>query len=153
MTSGRQSGIASPRQQRRLGTGLVEFALVAPLLLVLLAGVLDYGRAIGKSAALANAARVGAQYGCASSARAADSAGIQAAAVNSAPDFTGISVASARSCQCPGGGTVSCSGNCGAGKMLMYVQVTVTAASSAVFSYPALPFTGNVGAQATMRVQ
>ena len=141
------------KADRRRGSALVEFALMTPFLLILLAGVLDYGRALSKATGVANAARIGAQYGSGSVARSTDTAGIRAAAVNSAPGFSGLSVSSVQSCQCPGGTSVSCSGNCGSSKLLMYVKVTVTAASSAIFSYSGLPFTGNLTRQATMRVQ
>ena len=139
--------------QRRRGSALVELALAAPLLLLLLAGVLDYGRALCKATAVSNAARIGAQYGSSSPSKAGDAAGIQAAAINSAPSFSGLTVTSLQSCQCPGGSSVSCAGSCGAAKMMTYVQVTVTANSSAIFSYAGLPFTGNVAGQATMRAQ
>ncbi|MGA7234202.1 MAG: TadE family protein [Bryobacteraceae bacterium] len=138
---------------RRRGSALVEFALMTPFLLLILAGVLDYGQALSKATGIANAARIGAQYGCSSVARSTDTAGIRAAAVNSAPGFSGLSVSSVQSCKCPGGASVSCSGSCGSGKLLMYVKVTVTAASSPIFSYSGLGFTGNISRQATMRVQ
>ena len=142
-----------PAVQRRRGSALVELALAAPLLLLLLAGVLDYGRALTKATAIANAARVGAQYGSSSAARSSDAAGIQAAAISSAPSFSGLTVTSAQTCQCSGGSPVSCGGSCGAAKMLVYVNVTVSATSSAIFSYAGLPFTGNVAAAATMRAK
>jgi Flp pilus assembly protein TadG len=138
---------------RRRGSALVEFAVMTPFLLLLLAGVLDYGRALCKATGVANAARIGAQYGSSSVARSTDTAGIRTAAVNSAPGFSGLSVSSVQSCQCPGGAPVSCGGSCGSSAPLMYVQVTVTGASSAIFSYSGLPFTGNISRQATMRVQ
>jgi Flp pilus assembly protein TadG len=145
--------LPNSRHTARQGSALVEFALVAPVLLLLLAGVLDYSRALTKATAIANAARIGAQYGSAGRTQAADTAGIQAAAINSAPSFSGLTVTSVQSCQCTGGSSVSCAGSCGSAKMQMYVQVTVQATSSAIFGYSGLPFTGNVAAQATMRAQ
>jgi Flp pilus assembly protein TadG len=130
----------------------VELALVAPVLLLLIGGVLNYAMALRTATAAANAARVGALYGSQSPANASDTAGIQAAALNSAPTITGLTVTSARSCQCPGGAAVDCGGSC-TGNMLMYVQVTVRATSPAFFSYSGLPFTGNVAVQASMRAQ
>lgn len=148
------TGVSGSRKVgRRRGSALVEFALMTPFLLLLLAGVLDYGQALSKATRIANAARIGAQYGSSSIARSSDTAGIQAAAVNSAPGFSGLSVSSVQFCQCPGGTPVSCSGSCGSGKRLMYVQVTVSATSATIFSYSGLPFTGNISRRATMRVQ
>jgi Flp pilus assembly protein TadG len=45
------------------GTALVEFALVLPLLLVLVMGIIDFGRAFQTVVTLTNAAREGARLG------------------------------------------------------------------------------------------
>jgi Flp pilus assembly protein TadG len=45
------------------GAALVEFALVLPLLLVVIAGIVDFGFAFQRSEILANAAREGARLG------------------------------------------------------------------------------------------
>ncbi len=45
------------------GQGLVEFALVLPLLVLIIFGVLDLGRAFYSLIAITNAAREGARYG------------------------------------------------------------------------------------------
>ena len=135
------------------GSALVELALVSPLLLVFLAGVLNYGFALRTAAAAAAAARAGAQYGSSGPTEANDTTGIRAAALNSEPSLAGATVTSAVSCQCPGGGAVNCSGTCVSGNMLMYVQVTVRANAATFFSYTGLPFAGTVRAQASMRAQ
>lgn len=141
------------RRARSKGIALVEYALILPVLLLLLAGVLNYGMALRTATAVAMAARSGAQYGSGTLGRASDTAGIRAAAVNSAPDVAAMTVSSAKSCQCSGGGTVSCSGTCAGGKMLVYVQVTARTNATTFFNYPALGFSGNVSSQATLRVQ
>ena len=138
---------------RRRGTALVEFALVSPLLLLLLAGVLNYGQALRTATSVATAARSGAQYGSRNLANSLDTTGIRNAAVNSTPDIHNLTVTSQRTCQCSGGGAVSCSGTCTGGSMEVYVQVTAQAVTSSIFSYASLPFTGNTSSQATMRIQ
>ncbi len=50
-----------PRRHSR-GQSLVEFALVIPLFLVMLFGIIDIGRVIWANDALANAAREGARF-------------------------------------------------------------------------------------------
>ena len=52
---------AGLRRHRSRGQGLAEFALVAPILILLIVGVLDFGRAIYAANAVANAARMGAR--------------------------------------------------------------------------------------------
>ncbi len=51
------------RRNRRLGQSLVEFALVAPLLLLVFAAAADLGRAFYGYVAVENAAKEGAFYG------------------------------------------------------------------------------------------
>ena len=138
---------------KRSGTALVEFALVSPLLLLLLAGALDYGMALRTATSVAAAARAGAQYGSLSASNVADTAGIRAAAVNAAPDVKSLTVTSSRACQCSGGGAVSCSGSCAGGKMMVYVQVTAKATAATIFKYAGLGFSGATSSQASMRAQ
>ncbi len=59
------------------GQDLVEFALIFPILFLILMGIFDMGRAIYYSSALHSAAREGARY---ASIYPTDNAGIQAAA-------------------------------------------------------------------------
>ncbi len=56
-------GLARPRCVAERGTAIVELALVLPVLLLLVFGTIDFGRAIYINTALANAARDGARYG------------------------------------------------------------------------------------------
>ena len=138
---------------RRRGSALVEFAVMTPFLLLLLAGVLDYGRLCVRPLALPM------QRASARSTVAAASQDLRIRpAFGRQPSirrqvFPGCRSARFNLVKCPGGASVSCSGSCGSGELLMYVKVTVTAASSAIFSYSGLGFTGNISRRATMRVQ
>jgi Flp pilus assembly protein TadG len=145
--------MAADRRKMRKGSALVEFALMAPLLLLLLAGVLNYAWAIRTAASVANAARVGAQYGSRTPGASSDTTGIRAAALDAVPDISGLTVNSARVCKCPNGTTVSCTGDCGSDVVIIYVQVTAEAVSPSIFSYSGLPFTGRASVTATMRAQ
>jgi len=51
------------RLRRQTGSNLVEFALVSPLLLILLFGIIDFSLALFNKAVVTNAAREGARYG------------------------------------------------------------------------------------------
>jgi len=53
----------SNRQERERGQGLVEFALVISLLLLIVIAILDFGRAIYAYSVVSNCAREGARYG------------------------------------------------------------------------------------------
>jgi len=50
-------------RRRRRGQSLVEVALLLPVLIIIMAGVIDLGRALDASIVLANAARTGARFG------------------------------------------------------------------------------------------
>jgi Flp pilus assembly protein TadG len=130
----------------------VEYALTMPLLLLLLAGCLNYSAALRMAGSVAVAARAGAAYGAGKPGNAADASGIEAAARNAAPDVSISKVTSSLTCQCPDGIAVSCSGTC-TGNLQAYVQVTVHATSSSIFSYPNLGFSGQTTGQAKVRIQ
>ena len=59
MTHSRRSTPSNPRREG--GQGLVEFALVIPIILVVIVGALDLGRAVYAYNTIANAARQGAR--------------------------------------------------------------------------------------------
>src|SRR3954463_14275383 len=52
-----------PTRDRRRGTAAVEFALVAPLFVLLVFGMIEYGRMVMVQQLLVNAAREGARVG------------------------------------------------------------------------------------------
>ena len=51
------------RSKNQEGAGLVEFAILAPLLVILLFGLLEFGLSLYAKEALTNASREGARYG------------------------------------------------------------------------------------------
>lgn len=83
------------------GSSLVEVALTLPILLLLLFGVVDFGRAYYLSLEMAAAAHAGAEYG---SQNPTDSSGITVAAQKGAPDVPNLTVATpAYGCECSDG--------------------------------------------------
>jgi Flp pilus assembly protein TadG len=132
---------------------MIEFALVTPVLLLALAGVLNYSLALRTASCLTGAARAGARYGSQSAASASDIAGMQAAALNAAPGIAGMTATAVRSCKCSNGSTVNCTGSCASGSMLVYAKVTTQATSPALLDYSGLSFPGSISAQAILRAQ
>jgi Flp pilus assembly protein TadG len=65
------------RRQRR-GAAAVEAAVVLPVLMIFIAGIVDVGRLPKYADTISNAARIGAQYGCANTTTAADTTSITA---------------------------------------------------------------------------
>jgi Flp pilus assembly protein TadG len=132
---------------------MIEFALTAPLLLLLTAGVLNYGLSLRAAIAASDAARAGAHFGSLSAANAANIDGMRAAAANAAPNLTGLVVTPVQVCRCSNGSVVSCSGSCASGSVAVYVEVTASATALNAFRYGALPYTGAVSAKAVMRAR
>lgn len=96
---------AKPLRCRESAQALVEFALVIPMLVLILMGVFDLGRGIYAYNVVSNAAREGARYG---STYPTDTAGIQsrARANTVALDPAQITVTSQCSPDCEVGSTV-----------------------------------------------
>ena len=130
-----------PRRGDRRGIAAVEFAILAPFVLLVLAGATDLGRAVEHSIRLENAARVGAQFAL----RAPnDTAGIRAAAEAGAGPGATVSV-TRPPCQCPtaagaNGAVVACNANCATG-IASYVRISITRPFVPLFPTSALiPF-------------
>jgi len=80
---------ACHKRQKSRGQSLVEFAVLLPILVMILAIAADFGRAFTAYIAISSAAREGAAYGMQSSDQASDTAMIRAAALADAPTIWG----------------------------------------------------------------
>ena len=56
-------GTSARRGDRRRGASAVEFAVILPVLLLIVVGCVDFGRVMYLAIALTNSARAGAEYG------------------------------------------------------------------------------------------
>jgi len=84
---------------RESGSAIVEAALVAIFVLVpLLLGAIDFGRAFYVSIEVANAARAAVQYGSQSQAQMQDTVNVAAVAKNEAPDIAASCGAGKNAC-------------------------------------------------------
>ncbi len=144
---------------KQKGQAMLELALVLPILLVLVIGIIEFGRAAYFSIEVADAARAGAQYGSQSLADAASTPNITQAALNNSLDIPAGQLTvnvQPQSCVCVGSGTVPAPGNC-AGPLgcypLVYLTVTTSYPLSTLFHYPGLPATFNLMGTSTMPVQ
>lgn len=158
----RTNALAGSRRKRasaQAGVALVEFALVVPLLMLLLLGGIETGRFAYFSILVGNAARAGVQYGSQSLLTAGDSAGMKAAAEADGQNVPGLTATSAGLvCSCWNGTAASALPDCTPGSCplgshrVVYVQVTVTGTMNPLFQYPGLPSSYAVTRQAIMRV-
>ena len=94
MNSGRSRQSATPallrsRRRKSRGQTLVEFALVFPIFMLLLVGMIDFGMGLYKYMTVINGARVGARAGILNP---ADTGGVIEAAVSAATSGAGVSI-------------------------------------------------------------
>lgn len=143
------------------GQALVEFILAVPLLLLLVAGVVDLGRLVYMSVGVANAAHAGAQYGCQNRAAAGDIGGMQTAAANDAPDLVGagngnLTTTAGSYCQCSDGSSPnsSCTAPpaCTGTHLVEFVSVTTAGTYTPWFPYPGVPASVTLHGSAVMQV-
>ena len=149
---------------REDGSALVELALTLPLLVLILAGAVDFARVFYTSIALTSAARAGAQYGSNTLAQTGDLTGMQTTAVNSV-NTPGIAAVATRSCQCATNAgafsaTSPSANNCTAPAATScptgHVVITVTVTTSKTFAplmgnVPGVPSSVNLSRTATLR--
>src|ERR1700739_3321476 len=96
-----------PHKRRDSGQSLLEFALMAPFLLLLMTGVVEIGRVIFYTVAVNNAATAGAQFGSQKTITAAKS-GVISSTAQSDANVPGMGVAPSSGCACDEGNGASC---------------------------------------------
>lgn len=117
------------------GTTAVEFALIAPVLVLLTIGVVDLGMAIHAAMRLAESTRIGAQYALGDI---DDTAGIQNAVLyaTNLPPAEVTPTVSARFCECDSVGA-TCGTVCASGfDASEYITVTAEMTFESILSYP-----------------
>jgi Flp pilus assembly pilin Flp len=131
------------------GVAAVEFAVMLPLLVLVLLGVLDLGQASEQTIRLEAAARAGAQYGLYFP---EDGAGITQRVRDALPSgWTDITVAPpAMVCECPASGTIACANAASCAEPVRrFLPITVTRPFEARLLTRITQLTGDV----TLRLQ
>jgi hypothetical protein len=120
----RLAGVLRRAAGARSGVASTEFALMAPVFIVMTLGVVDVGNAVFHKFDLNALARIGAEYGVAHS---SDSEGIKTVVLNAAKrDNTTLTVESLVFCECEYQQAQSCSVSCADGSTIRkYVKVSV----------------------------
>jgi Flp pilus assembly protein TadG len=140
---------------------MIELAVIATLLMMVVVGLVDFGRIGYHAMALTNAARAGAFHGS-QPGKNTDFAGMQSAAsASAAGDIGSITTTATRSCECQVGAAaptvmISCPppGNpvC-AGTVRMRVRVSASKTFSLAARFPGLPSTVTVTRVSILRAQ
>jgi Flp pilus assembly protein TadG len=129
------------------GAALVELALLLPVLMLLVVGAIDFGRAYFVYLEVVSAAHAGAEYG---SLHPTDTTGMSTAATQSAPNVSNLTVPTAvYGCECSDGSsyTASCStvptctASAGPPARASNVVYRVQVKTQAVYT-PLMPWTG-----------
>ena len=119
--------IARAMRSADRGQALAEMAIIAPLLVLLMIGLVEIGRYAHFSILVSNAARAGVQYGAQNLVTAADRPGMQTAATADAQNLGAISANASFFCTCADGATSTClPTDCTTSHRLVYVQVDTT---------------------------
>ena len=134
------------------GSSLVECAVVLPLLILLMVGAIDFGRAYFISIQVASAAQAGAAYGVQNF---TDTAGMITAAKLNAPAVPAMTTVAAFGCECHDGSASS--GSCTSNpscpqNVLNYADVTTTATYTPMLPYPGIPASISLRSEVRMRV-
>ncbi len=147
---------ASENRKRRSGTITMELGLVAPLLMLMMAGAADFARVFYHSITVANASGTGAFYGAQNTVKSANYSSIQTVATNDAADLENVSATATLYCDCPdGGGIAAClDGDCGAyGSRRVYSKVIVQQTFEPLLPWPGIPESVVATRETYIRVQ
>lgn len=133
---------------------MAELAVVLPVLLLFLIGVMDYGRVFFRSIMVANAARAGADWGALNMSNSGDATRTQDFAKLDGQEISALKVTAQKVCRC-GDGVVACTTvSCGSyGAPRVYVEVTALDSVALLFNYPGLPSKIAITRTATFRGQ
>ena len=139
------------------GVAAVEFAITAPLLILLLTGTVSFGLALRMKTEVGNAARAGAEY---VALHGYNQAGITAAAQNATP-LSSVSVAASEvtaSCSNPASGAITSAGGattCSTTGSAPGTYVTVTAQMpyTLVLAPPGVAASSTLSATSIVRIQ
>ena len=138
------------------GSALAEIALVLPMLVLLLVGLIEVGRFGNYTILVANAARAGVQYGAQNTVTAADVTGMQNSAKSDGQNLAGLSATASTFCKCADGSASTClATDCATSHRIIYVQVLTSATVPSLTNSALLPAslrTITVQGKAVMRV-
>jgi len=119
------------------GTSLVEVSIFLPMLLLVLMGVADFGRAYYLAIEVEGAAHAGAVYGAQ---HVTDTTGMQNAAKLNSPDVTGLVATSSWGCECSDG--TSSSASCSLTPTCTVNVVYFAKVNTTVTYHPIMPWKG-----------
>ena len=137
------------------GIVTVEFALMVPIMVFLLIGLLDYGSVINRKMELVTAIQSGLQYALGAPPVNGDVAAVvDAVGFAAPPDETGTrSIDAVLFCECPGGGTIDCTDVCSDGNdRQVHLSIDITEEVDFLVGYPLIGETIRIGNSGSIRL-
>lgn len=135
------------------GQALVELALILPVALTLLFGVVQIGRYAYASIAMSSAARAGVQYAAQNKVTASNDTQIIQAAQADAPEFPDMTVTASHYCTCADGSGSTCEPtDCQGSRIVEYVKVQTQNQIPSLFGFTVFPKTFTATGEDIMRV-
>jgi hypothetical protein len=154
ITSGRPPRLCDPYSTDCHGSAAAEFAIIAPILILIITAIADFGSLVRQSAALAGATRIGAEY---ARFHPTDLAGIKNATQNSMSFSPPLSFPTTFpwSCECHDGIAIACSESCATvgrpGPNRVVIRITAYQAVTLLVSWPGIP--NSLGSTTEVRLQ
>jgi len=133
------------------GSAIVEMALVMPVLILMVAGLVDFGRNIYSAASLENAARAGVQY---AQLYPGDGPGLVATVQGAGGVANDATVTWEAYCVCPNGARTACDVFCSdTSKPMWLIAVAVSQPFRTVLPYSDFILPTAIGGNAVIRVR
>ena len=130
------------------GSAGIEFGILAPVLIIMLIGIIYFGFIIKSTVQMQNAVEAGALYAIGNS---ADTSGIQSV-VQNATTLSGITVTISTYCECANGVRPACNATCGDGSNLApYTQVQGQKTIPGISVFPGMTNNWVITKTSTMR--
>lgn len=140
-------------RRRRSGGATVELIVIFPIMLLLIIGLVDYGRVFYTWVTVSNAARAGAEYGQQRFDTQGDTINQKVAAQTDGNDAGTLTLTPTMICECAQAAS-SCGSFCpGGAAPEVYIRITASKAVNMYFNYPGLPSSVTISRSAIFRSQ
>jgi Flp pilus assembly protein TadG len=135
----------------RAGNIAVEFALIAPVALLMLVGTAEYGTAVYDRLQLSSALRAGIQYATLASVSTDAVEQVVMDALTSDPAL--VTVTAQKICECPDGTETACDQTCSDGTRRTFMRIDAVRQREVLFSYPGISGPTTLEAHAFVRIE
>ena len=146
---------AGNRRRMRIGQSAVEFALIAPVLTLMLVAMADFARVFYTTVEVYNAASAGVNYGAQNTTTMSDYTGMQNAAKNDGANLTALTATASSYCTCPSTPNTqfTCPASASCSDQRRYVKVVTSATYTTLLNYPGIQHSISISGSAVMRAQ